>query len=690
MGKINLLGFEIANLIAAGEVVDRPASVVKELLENAVDAGACHITVEIQNGGIRTIRVADDGCGMTAEDLPLSLRRHATSKIREASDLSAITTLGFRGEALAAISSVSTVTILSKVRETAMGTLLTAECGEVTDLLEVGCADGTTVTVENLFHNVPARRKFLKKDVTETQAVSAMVEKVAMSRPDIAVTFVADGTVRFSTVGDGNLQNTLYALLGRDFATRLLPVERKETGVVLSGFIGRSDNARNNRNYQNIFINGRYVKSRTVMAALEQAYTSYIAPEKFPVCAIFLEIDPSTVDVNVHPAKLEVKFSDERRIFETVYYGVRTALENATFRPDLTLTDTKTARKGQELLHRFTPLEGEKVTQEVIWAKDLFSSSSGTFQPSPGLSEQRSSERYEKAVSAPPFLRPAKNLNTAKTSEKPILTPEESAAVLEAFRSAGSRSEPVGRVAASPAGFLQPEVTVSFSDAPEKRATETASDLAAKNMPTPEAPFSEPITEETPYRIIGDVFHCYVLVEWDQDLILIDQHAAHERILFEELLAEQKKDGRVASQELLLPLSVTLSREESAAATEYAGEIRAVGFAFSLHGSEAEITALPMAIGTDTATDLFIEMCDALNSGSGNPAVTAAIRREKALYQIACKGAVKGGRHYDSATIKWLVDRLLSMPDITVCPHGRPVAIRLSKKELDRRFDRIK
>ena len=330
MGKINQLSFAVANLIAAGEVVDRPASVVKELLENSIDAGADNITVEIKHGGVSLIRVTDNGCGISKDDLPLAVKRHATSKISGAEDLDSIITLGFRGEALAAISAVSDVKIISKTKDTDFGYLLLSTPTGGVDVSEVGCADGTTVLVENLFLNVPARRKFLKKDVTEAIAVSAVVEKVALSRPGIAFTYIIDGQRRFSTSGDGKIKNTVYAVLGRDFASRLVEVRSEYDGISVYGFIGRSDNCRANRNMQNFFINGRYVKSKTATAAIEQAYTSYIAEGKFPVCVLFIDISPFSVDVNVHPAKLEVKFSNEKAVFEAVYYAVKSAMDTHT------------------------------------------------------------------------------------------------------------------------------------------------------------------------------------------------------------------------------------------------------------------------------------------------------------------------------------------------------------------------
>ncbi|MBQ2999609.1 MAG: DNA mismatch repair endonuclease MutL, partial [Clostridia bacterium] len=346
MGKINVLSFAVANLIAAGEVVDRPASVIKELLENAIDSGADRITIEIQNGGVTYMRVADNGCGISAEDLPVSIRRHATSKIKEAKDLDGILTLGFRGEALAAIASVSDLRIISKTADAPVGAMLEAHGGEIAGVFERASADGTTVIVENLFANVPARRKFLKKDVTETMAVTAVVEKIALSHPAISFRLITDGTIRMETTGDGDLKNTVWSVFGKEFASKLIPTELTVDGIEVHGFVGRPDNVRANRNYQNFFINGRYVKSKTACAALEQAYTSYIATERFPACILFLTIHPAAVDVNVHPAKLEVKFSNEKPVFEAIYYAVRNALEANTARPDVTLTPIS-QRKGR-------------------------------------------------------------------------------------------------------------------------------------------------------------------------------------------------------------------------------------------------------------------------------------------------------------------------------------------------------
>ena len=662
MGKINVLGFEIANLIAAGEVVDRPASVVKELLENAIDAGATEVTCEIRAGGVSMIRVSDNGCGMSPEDLPVAIRRHATSKIHSALDLTAISTLGFRGEALAAIAAVSELKIISKTKDAATGTLLAASGGNITEITDVGCADGTTVLVENLFGAVPARRKFLKRDVTEAAAVSAMVEKVAMSRPDIAFTLKIDGADKFATPGDGKLQNALYALLGRDFATRLLPVSGDAGGISVTGFVGRSDNARGNRNAQNVFINARYVRSKTVTAALERAFNSYMAPEKFPVAVLFLSCDPRVVDVNVHPAKLEVRFSNEQAVFEAVYYAVRAALEAGQERPELSLESTRrttyrvdknpadtgadryrvpTADAGK------TPAVGTPFRGDAPTPRD-------TLPPVSIPSRGRSGGSRPGASSAGSYV--ARPVAPAQSSA------EESNRFLSDLAKAKENSASGVRVASPVPGSI-PETPPSVSS--------FASDVPA-------------------YRYIGDAFRTYLFLETDGELLIIDQHAAHERLLFEELKENLASDGRVASQSLLLPLPVSLDPEGVATAGEYREDLCAVGFDFTEDKSGIGITAIPADVAIPDAEDLFKKAAAACEEGRGNPTVTARERRERALYQVACKAAIKGGRLYAKEQLEYLARRVMENPSISVCPHGRPIAIRLTKEELDRRFERIK
>ena len=662
MSKINVLDFEIANLIAAGEVVERPSSVLKELIENSIDSGATSIVAEIKRGGVALIRVSDNGCGIEKEDLPVALKRHATSKIKDKEDLDSIMTLGFRGEARAAISSVSSMTIISKTKEAPVATMLTAEGGRVVDITEVGAADGTTVVVENLFGNVPARRKFLKKDATEAMNVAALVERVAVSHPEISIQLLIDGEERFKTPGDGDLYNTVYAVFGKDFAKKFIKAEGTANGIRVHGFIGRSDNVKKNRNLQNFFINGRYVKSMTAMAALEKAYTSYIAPECFPACILFLEMNPKTVDVNVHPAKLEVKFTDERAVFETVYYTVKTALEDHEYRPELTLGNNK---KGDyNPLGAFVPVgqdtKGEqiKITEERVPTRPVFTPES---KPAPSFPKTSYTREYSSDFDKPLGVasvsrdigasRPSYSVDqTPKTRVE--MAPKDSVELLERYR----KAEP-------------DESLVTKEIAPQPKADE------------PEIP---------PHKIVGEAFNCYVMVEYDGALLIIDKHAAHERIIFEELNNNRKNDGRISSQTLILPMTVLLSPEEVVAAEEYKAEIEQLGFEYVVGKRSVDITSIPDAISVTDAEALFVKMTDDLIDGKGDPRVTEDIRREKALYQIACKAAIKGGRVYNSAVIEWLVGKVLLLPDITVCPHGRPIAYKLTKNELDRQFERIK
>ena len=665
MGKINVLSFEIANLIAAGEVVERPASVLKELIENSIDAGAKNITAEIKRGGVSLIRVSDDGCGMSKDDLPVALKRHATSKISEKEDLASIMTLGFRGEALAAISSVSEVTIISKTRESETGYMLTSEAGRVSDVSEVMAADGTTVVVSNLFYNVPARRKFLKKDSTEALNVAALVERVALSHPEIAISLLIDGEERFSTPGDSVLLNAVYSVLGRDFASKLIEVKGEAGGIKVHGYIGRSDNVRKNRNLMNVFINNRYVKSLTAQAAIEKAYTSYIAPECFPACVLFIDMHPGTVDVNVHPAKLEVKFSDERIVFEAVYHTVRGALESYEYRPEMELKTKKEVNykgaylpigesgKGEQIAINPTPF----ITQKASAQGSGLLGKGGKDYSHPLGSAKRESE-WGRGYDRPMSFSSSLGSGKARAEERAEMTPKESVSLLEKYKDLRDTDSLVK---------IEPEIRVEGTETEEKREK-----------------------TEKKYRIVGEAFDCYVFVELENELLVIDKHAAHERIIFEELKAQREKDGRVASQSLMLPICVSLTPEELSGAENCIKALNDIGFEFNLHGTVADITAIPGAISASYAEELFLLMLGEIADGEGDPVSTEAIIRERALYQVACKAAIKGGRKYTAEITQWLVERLMELPDVIVCPHGRPVAYKLSKRELDRQFDRIK
>ena len=667
MGKINVLSFAVANLIAAGEVVDRPSSVIKELLENAIDSGADRISVEIQNGGVTYMRVSDNGCGISPEDLPVAIRRHATSKIKDAEDLDSIMTLGFRGEALAAIASVSDLRIISKQKEASVGAMLEAHGGNIVGVTERACADGTSVIVENLFSNVPARRKFLKKDITESMAVGAMVEKIALSKPNIAFKLIVDGKVKIDTVGDGSLKSAVYSVFGREFASKLIDADITVDGVRVHGFIGRPDNARANRNYQNFFINGRYVKTKTALAALEQAYTSYMASEKFPCCVLFIDINPATVDVNVHPAKLEVKFSNEKPVFEAIYYCVRNALEKDTQRPSISFTTPK----AQRVSDRETPIaetRGESLKQRQITQELYSAQKSGGFQR---ITAEQYVKTYQKDNDARPKIDDIVKVQVSEN--KPDLSPTKKSEDI-------STDKLLDKIAVSVKKSVEAK-----NEATDNRTVEKKPNVV--EIPkTVEQPKSAPVSLS--YRIIGEAFNAYVLVEHGDRLLLIDKHAAHERIIFEQLKASMSQRESKASQLLMLPIEVMMTSEEVLLIEEYRKEIEAVGFEFTVGKYTVNVNAVPEGISTDAVTDMLTVIAERIKNNTGSAKLTRDIIFEKALYQASCKAAIKAGREYPREYVKWIVDKLMEIPDITVCPHGRPVAMELTRKNLDYQFER--
>ncbi len=643
--KIHVLDFEVANLIAAGEVVDRPASVIKELTENAIDSGASVITVEIKHGGITYMRVTDNGCGIEFDELPTAILRHATSKIRTAADLDAIGTLGFRGEALAAIASVSRLRIMSRPASSEMGGLLEADGGRITEHVETGCSAGTTVIVEELFSNVPARRKFLKKDAAETAAVVTVVERIALSRPDISFRLIVGGDMKLRTEGNGDLGSAIYSVLGREFRSRSIPAEYKNGGLCVSGFIGMPDTARANRNGEIFFINGRYVRSKTAGAAIEEAFRTYIPDDRFPSAVLSVEVSPDTVDVNVHPAKLEVKFSNERLVFETVYYACRQALERGMTTGSLRLAD-----------------EGKND------AAAASQSPASSAPPVGGYADYLRRAGITKNAFAPVRdTTPVPKTITIETdTERPIL-----GGVI-----------PRGRNdAALHASFTSDETPYIRRAADGSTETDKTSkpDIYGGERPTAEIP---------DYKILGEAWDCYVIVTVGEKLVLIDKHAAHERILFETLRRNMRRDpASSASQLLLVPVTVTLTETEAANVAEYGDEIREAGFSFTLDkdGKTVTVTSIPSGFSPAAVASIFETFGSELYT---SPKDVRDEIFERALYTTACKAAIKGGRAYGEEHIKWLCDELFRLPDIKYCPHGRPVALELTHASLDRRFGR--
>ena len=705
MGQIQVLSFEVANLIAAGEVVDRPASAIKEMMENSIDAGAKNITVEIQNGGVTFMRVTDDGCGMSAEDLPMAIRRHATSKIKNAEDLDGILTLGFRGEALAAISSVSDMRIMSKRREDDMGALLEIKGGQLLGVTERGCRDGTTVIVENLFGNVPARRKFLKRDATESMAVTANVERVALSHPEIAVRLIVDGTTKLETAGDGQLKSAIWAVFGKDFATRLIPLDSEHDGIRITGFVGRSDNVKANRNGQNFFINNRFVRSRTAQAALEQAFVSYIPPEKYPCCVMNIHLNPARVDVNVHPAKLEVKFSNEKPVFEAVYYATRQALEQNVTRPEFAAPAKKPIAPGGGRVSDMTaPIEVSRPEslgkRQVTMDMPSASKPTVTLDTNPKATVHPPQER----ITAEDYINYYINRGKKPAPEKGTTAigntvPASAVTFSPTFVGTGVPdgprpvSVPAAPVPSSadeiPIEVYEAEAQAMFGDVPPPEAAPALTNPVGADVPDgPSIPNEAlPRTAPDPYRMVGEVFHSYVIVEQGDRMLLIDKHAAHERIIFEQLKANMKEKS-VDSQLLMLPIEVMLMSEEVGLLDTYRRELEAVGFSYSCLRNTVRVDSIPSGIEAGAVPDMLSTIVEQLKSGVDTAKLTRDILFEKALYQASCKAAIKAGRDYPPEHIKWLVDQLMAIPDITFCPHGRPVAMEMKKRNIDHQFER--
>ena len=668
MSKINLLEPQVANLIAAGEVVDRPASAIKEMLENSIDAGATAVTVEIKNGGVSLMRITDNGGGMSKDDAILCIRRHATSKIKDASDLDGIMTLGFRGEALAAISSVSKMRIMTRQKDADMGVIVTVDSGSIVDVSESGCPLGTTIMVEELFSNVPARRKFLKRDATETAAVSATVEKIALSRPDIAIKFIADGSLKFQTAGDGNLTNVIYAVLGRDFAKKTVKVHDMTEGVEVMGVIGSPDNVRGNRGAENFFINGRYVRCGTASAAIEQAFSSYIPSDKFPVCVLSVTVNPAFVDVNVHPQKLEVKFSNDKPIFNAVYCAVRNALMNSLDRPGAQKeTQTKLTGDSYRLYNDILAMKSNSDEEAATIADDKASLNA----------------KYEQ-ITIPSDVKASPIPDIDVSVNKRILMPWETE---NAPKPSFVEKPPVVEPIEKPLNPSIPKIPVAPTPMPSVSVTEVMPEQKIKaDEVTVRIEGKEEYT--VPYfKVVGVMFNTYVFVELEDRMLIIDKHAAHERLLFEKM-RENMQASEPVSQLLLFPTPVSLGRDEYAACCEYRNELFKMGFDFTEDEGGAALLQYPSGLKDEQAVTLFSELASRLSEGQGDLKIGRDMFYEKALYQASCKAAVKGGREDSPENVRFIAEQVIVNPKVRFCPHGRPVAFEMTKSQFEKQFER--
>ena len=647
MPKILQLSPHVANLIAAGEVVERPASVVKELLENAVDAGASQITVEIRDGGMTFIRITDNGCGMSPEDARTAFLRHATSKLRSAEDLAAIATMGFRGEALAAIASVSRIDLLTKTPGSISGTSLSLEAGNITDESEAGCPDGTTIIVRDLFFNTPARMKFMKSDTVEGGRVSAAVQLQALAHPEVAFRFIRDGKEVLSTPGTGQLEAAVYCVYGRECG-KMVKVESRWEGYSLTGYISKPTDARPSRNLQTFFVNDRPVKSRILIAALEEAYRNQIMVGKFPACVLHLHLPSNTVDVNVHPAKTEVKFLNEKAVFDCVHYGVLGALNKTPDRPQVQFKATPPAATAE-----VSPCP----TQTAVSAKPV------------------KQENFFRTMSAEEY-------KTFSAAVKDASKPSPLAAAATAAAVERSAQKPVREQ------VILPKITAI----PEKREQAPALPIIQHKPEPAPVPVQEEIPGQTvietmpaeiPWRYVGELYNSYIIVEQGEDAYLIDKHAAHERILFEKLKANQES---ISSQSLLSPVACRLSPEEASILLANKSLMEELGFEAEEFGENTLLLRqIPMDLGVEQAAETLEQMAADLLNGRKERKDSV---RDEILHTVACKAAIKAGWQSSEKELLILAEQVMAREDLKHCPHGRPICITLSKKQLEKQFKR--
>ena len=656
MPKIKVLPKEIAELIAAGEVVERPASVIKELMENAIDAGSSSVTVEIKNGGITYIRVTDNGCGISREDIRNAFISHATSKISTRDDLYAIGTLGFRGEALASIAAVSNVEVLTRTTEEETGTRYCISAGEETLVDDAGCPLGTTIVVRDLFFNTPARMKFLKKDVSEANAVAGIVDKIALSNPDVSIRFIREGKSALFTSGSGDLKTAAYEIFGKDFADGLIEADYSFESVKISGLVSKPTKSRPNRNMQFFFVNGRLVKSGTASAALSEAYKNSIMVGKFPYCVLNITTAPGLVDVNVHPAKIAVRFANERTVFSAVYYAAKNALEHRDEAPKVTIPRTAQT----ELFEPVRP----KTEQMRLPEKQP------DFWNRMSSSEYRSAQQPER----PTYQQSAARediITVASPDKKPETADSEPSTIQHFLDAQRAKKEETAVIEAD----IRPELSAEAATLPDEKPEETARalDTAVDEKPA-----------ELPVTVIGEAFKTYIIVQQGESIFLVDKHAAHERMLFNELV---KNDSKRSTQMLLTPITVTLSKEEYSSVLDNLDMLMQAGFAVEDFGySVVIVRECPMEISADEVADVVAELAGYLVE---NRQKLISEKKEWIFSLMACKAAIKGGMYTTEYERELFIKRLFASPEIRYCPHGRPVMIEITRRELEKNFGRV-
>lgn len=674
MSKIIQLSSHVANLIAAGEVVERPASAVKELLENAVDAGATKVTVEIQDGGMTFLRITDNGCGMSAEDAQMAFKRHATSKLRTADDLAAIGTMGFRGEALAAIASVSRIDLMTKTPGAIAGTSLHLEAGEIQDISEVGCPDGTTIIIRDLFYNTPARMKFMKSDTVEGSRVAGTVQMQALAHPEVAISLVRDGKQTLSTPGTGKLRDAVYCVYGRECAN-MASVDSSWEKYHLSGFVSKPTDARPSRNLQTFFVNGRPVKSKMLVSALEEAYRNQIMVGKFPSCVLHLQMPANAVDVNVHPAKTEVKFLNEKAVFDCVHYGVLAALNQTPDRPNLQFKEAPSPLPSApaKAVRPEPPSLSEKPA--LPERKDAAPQKSQPIQPKKDFFQTMSAQEFQAFAKAMDSGPKPKAASASKTVEK---IRQETVLHQDILLSKGYDAKPIQSVIAQVV-YPQPEETPktavpALPEFPQEKVAAKATEMTTEAMES---------TQSTPWRMVGELYKSYIIVEQGEDAFLIDKHAAHERILFDKL---KNKQEAISAQTLLTPIPVKLSPAAAGILLSRREMLADLGFEIEEFGDNTVLLRqIPMDLSPEDAAEAAEAMADDLLSGKTAQADTV---RDEILHTVACKAAIKAGWNTSEKELLALVTQVMVREDLKYCPHGRPICISLSKKQLEKQFKR--
>lgn len=671
MPHINVLSREVSELIAAGEVIERPSSVIKELVENSIDAGARHITVEIKNGGTTYMRVTDDGCGMSFEDVPTAFLRHATSKINEKSDLERIGTLGFRGEALASVAAVARVEVMTKLAGETYGTIYNIE-GSAEKLHERGgCPDGTTLIIRDLFFNVPARRKFMKRDVTEANAVSQIMQKITMSHPSISFRLIRDNRTEFTSSGDGELYSAIYAVYGRDFVRDLIPIDYEYKGIHVGGYTVKPLYSKNNRAFQNFFVNGRYVRSKLCSVSIENAYVNMIMTGKFPACVMLIDLPPSEMDVNIHPTKAEVRFTKERDVSDAVYFAVKDALmkDGLIYEFQMKPAQDWTKKPEEEYVQEslFTAVSDIKETEKAIETRQA---------PAPAVIPQPTPQPAD--LSPEPVPQPVQTAPAAESGD----TEDGSPLPTVDIEASGKFSvpEPITVPPVQKAPEIQPSVPI------RDEKIEGFSYISTRSFEKAEEPVRDEKPEEPKLpeiRVIGEAFRTYVIAEVENSVIMIDKHAAHERILFEQLKA---RNCRQYSQMLMTSVKVLLTGDEFSALEENTELLADYGFVFDFSERPcAAATAVPTFVMELNIEEIIAEMAENLRLYRHDPQPRIL---DDMLHTMACKAAIKGNDDNDVTELKKLAETVWTDERIRHCPHGRPVMYVMTKANIEHQFRR--